>query len=245
MFSLTNSSMRDFEIIKGQQLHDILKQLVAQKTLINLVIPGIDYERLIILSCINTTNNTSIITIDPPEDLNEVISTHQVKSFEFKFRGKEGLRHHFIAQLISQDNRGLHLEEPVFLKRYQFRNSFRIKAPRGAELIVCIDDKKISMVIENISVGGVFCFCFNTHLKVLQTRKLLNNLQLIFTLKSECVLVPIQKAEVRRIEQEGRPNQFGIAYSFIQIKREAKRLLTHQIYELQREYLQNRLKIGE
>jgi hypothetical protein len=68
-------------------------------------------------------------------------------------------------------------------------------------------------------------------------------MELYFTFKNQCVNVSIQRTMIKRMEIRHRPKHFGLAFEFIQIKRDAKKLLVQQIYELQRAFLQNRLKI--
>ena len=71
----------------------------------------------------------------------------------------------------------------------------------------------------------------------------LTGMELYFTLKNQCVNVSIQRTIIKRIESRHRPKHFGVAFEFIQIKKDAKKILVQQIYELQRAFLQNRLKI--
>ncbi len=118
-----------------------------------------------------------------------------------------------------------------------------MKAPFDSHAIVAIDDNKIRMEIDNISLGGVYCYCRNKYKSLMAKDLEFSEMELYFTFKNQCVNVSIQHAVIKRMESRHRPKHFGIAFEFIKLKRDAKKILIQQIYELQRAFLQNRLKL--
>jgi c-di-GMP-binding flagellar brake protein YcgR len=49
--------------------------------------------------------------------------------------------------------------------------------------------------------------------------------------------------KVNRIEPHRRPKFFGIAFEFIRMQNDVRKKLVRYIYEMQRQYLQTRLKM--
>ena len=110
---------------------------------------------------------------------------------------------------------------------------------------IATDDAEIRLDIENISLGGVYCYCPAKYKARFSEQQPLENMELVLTLEHECTVVSIRQAQVNRIEAAPRPKHFGVAFEFMRVSRDAKKQLVKLIYELQRYILQNRLKFIE
>jgi hypothetical protein len=236
--------MQDFEKLENPKPLELIRLLREQRTLVNVVAPG-GYEGLTVITDFEPGAELPVFAIDPPNGLREAIKEAPAGALGFEFTGNDRLKHQFEAQLLRDDGKHLHFSVPDHIRRYQLRSNFRIKAPRGAELLVTIEEHQVSMVIENVSMSGVFCYCSNSFRELVESYPRLENVQLVFTFQSQCTMVPVAQAQLRRLESEPHPKKFGVAYQFERIKPEAQRFLRQQIYEMQREYLQHRLKLVE
>ena len=70
-----------------------------------------------------------------------------------------------------------------------------------------INDQQIRMEIDNVSLGGVFCYCRNQYKSLLVQGLELNELELYFTFHNQCVNVTIQRAMIKRLESRHRPER--------------------------------------
>jgi c-di-GMP-binding flagellar brake protein YcgR len=233
--------MQDYEVLDHPMVLELIRFLHAQRTLVNVVAAG-GYERLTVITDFTSGASRPVFVIDPPSGLREAIKEQPAAALEFEFTGDDRLKHQFDARLIRDDGQRLHFAIPDHIRRYQMRSNFRITTPHGAELLVTLQERHVSMAIENISISGVLCCCSNSHKELVESHPFVENVQLVFTFHFHCTMVPVAQAEMRRLESEARLKKFSVAYHFIQIKNEARQLLRHQIYEMQREYLQNRLR---
>jgi c-di-GMP-binding flagellar brake protein YcgR len=136
-------------------------------------------------------------------------------------------------------------ESPRWIERHQQRDNFRVKPIYPSKVILHLADSPIHMEIDNVSLGGVYCYCDNKFKPLFEQEDKHLDMDLSFTLRDDCLVIPIQGARVNRIESKHRPRQFGIAFEFIKVAKEARRILVQQIYELQREFLKKRLKVME
>jgi c-di-GMP-binding flagellar brake protein YcgR len=183
-----------------------------------------------------------IFDMDPPKGFIGAIADSKAKSIHFEFTSEDRVTHHFDADIKTVTKNNVTLLFPQFIHRHQQRDNFRVKVPFDAYAKLSIDDVELRMAIDNISLGGVFCLCPNKFKSKFNEQQLLNNMELIITLDTQCVIVGIQQVQVNRLEIKPQPKHFGIAFEFRRIKRKDKKVLVQQIYEFQRYFLQNRLK---
>ena len=230
--------MDPYEKIEGNKIIDLFNELYRHQVLIKVYVDGSDYEHLTVI----TDLEMDMVKIDPPRGLRSVLDEKQTTQLGFEFTGRDQLTHKFETRLQKTAEKEIWLQIPDHIRRYQFRNNFRIKAPRGAHLLVTIEKTDVRMVIDNISLGGIFCLCSNKHKPLVEANPDLTDLVLRFSFMDQNVEIQIYKATQKRLEPVSQPKRFGVAYEFTKVKSEAKRLLTQQIYELQREFLQRRFK---
>jgi c-di-GMP-binding flagellar brake protein YcgR len=232
--------MTTFENLDGDKLLTIFQQLVNQKIFVRVYLPQVDYESLTLVT--DTRDEDQAFRIDVPKGLHAAIEESKSEQLSFEFTSTDKVTHRFKSDIAAIAGSSIALRYPPFIQRHQQRDNFRIKAPFDSYATVMVEDKMIRMEIDNVSLGGVYCYCPNKHKPVMAQDLEMANMELIFTLKNQCSHVMIQKVAIKRVESRHRPRHFGLAFEFIKIKKDFKKQLVQLIYELQRAYLQNRLK---
>lgn len=236
--------MPTFENIEGDKLLVIFQQLISQKILIKVYLPSIDYESLTLITDAQNDAKQPTFRIDVPKGLQNALADTKSKNLSFEFTSSDKVIHRFNSNIESISGNGINLFFPDFIQRHQQRDNFRVKASFDSHALVTINGQQLRMEIDNVSLGGVFCFCRNQYKPLIVQGLELTDLELCFTFQNQCVNVTIQRAMIKRLESRHRPKHFGVACEFVQIRRDAKKLLVQQIYELQRAFLQNRLKMS-
>jgi c-di-GMP-binding flagellar brake protein YcgR len=234
--------MTTFENLDGDKLFSIFQQLVHQKILIKVHLPRVEYESLTLVTDTGDNGRRPTFLIDVPEGLQAAIEESESRQLSFEFTSTDKVIHRFKSDIATVGDSSISLFYPPFIQRHQQRDNFRIKAPFDSYTTVMVADTMIRMEIDNISLGGVYCYCPNKYKSVMGQDLELKGMELIFTLKNQCSHVMIQQAAIKRVESRHRPRHFGIAFEFIKVKKDYKKQLVQLIYELQRSYLQNRLK---
>jgi len=235
--------MQTFENIDGDKLLSIFQQLITQKIFIKVYLPQVDYESLTLVTDTRDDGRRPTFKIDVPKGLRRALSGTKSNRLSFEFTSSDKVIHRFNSNIEAISGSTISLFYPPFIHRHQQRDNFRVKVPFDSHAIVTIDEKKIRMEIDNVSLGGLYCYCQNKYKPLIAQDLELTGMELYFTFKNQCVNVPIQRTMIKRLESRHRPRHFGVAFEFIRIKKDARKLLIQQIYELQRAFLQNRLKI--
>ena len=234
--------MTTFENLDGDKLLSVFQLLVKQQILIKVYIPKVDYENLTIVTDTRANSRQHLFQIDVPKGLHAAIMESRSNKLSFEFTSDDKVTHRFTSDILATDRKTLSMLYPQIIQRHQQRDNFRIKAPLDSYATLSIENVKIRMEIDNLSLGGVYCFCHNKHKAAMPRGLELTDMELYFTLKNQCSCVRIKKTAVKRVESRHRPKRFGIAFEFKKISRDDKKLLVQLIYELQRLYLQNRTR---
>ena len=234
--------MTSYEHIDGPRLNTTFEDLADSRTLVKVSLAHGKFESLTVVEHTPMEDFKNIFTIDPPKGLLEAISASGSARLHFEFSSDDGVVHHFVSDIKTISSESICLHFPPFIQRFQQRDNFRIKVNSDAFVRLIIDACEIRMEIDNVSLGGAYCYCLKKHKPRFVEQPLLEGLELTITMPDECHVVPIEQAKVNRLESKPRPKHFGIALEFIRINRNAKKTLTQLIYELQRQQLQHRLK---
>ncbi len=237
--------MPTYENVEGEKLRQLFEQLINQQTLVNVSLPATDFESLTVLTGTREDGEILYFKIDLPDGLMAAMSKSPPEILSFEFTGEGQLTHRFDAKLKDISENSIWLRSPDTIQRYQMRDNFRIKVMRESYATFETENGQVKMEIDNISVGGVYCYCSNLHKPLMESYPIIKDLKLQVTAKTGCFLIPIEQALVKRMEPWMRPKHFGVAFEFVQINRETRKQLIQNIYDLQREFLQNRLKLGE
>jgi c-di-GMP-binding flagellar brake protein YcgR len=234
-----------YENIEGPKLLTLFHQLAGDKILITVSLAHSDFESLTVVTRTTKVGSEDIFFIDPPNGLIDAITDSKLNAIHFEFNSEDRVTHRFDAKIKKISHDSVSLLFPHFIQRHQQRDNFRVKVFYESYAKLLIDDTELRMAIDNVSLGGVYCLCQNKHKSKFQQAQILKDMELVMTLDTECLVVPIQKVQVKRFESKPLPKHFGIAFEFLRIKRSPKKLLVQQIYKLQRHFLQNRLKFLE
>jgi c-di-GMP-binding flagellar brake protein YcgR len=231
-----------FENIEGPKLLSIISQLVTDKTLIKVSLERSAYESLTLVTETRKSSPNHLFDIDPPKGLLEAVAENNSKVIHFEFTSSDGVIHRFDALIHGISDSQVILQLPSLIQRHQQRDNFRVKTVFDSHATLSIDDTELRMKIHNVSLGGIYCYCPTKYKPLFSVEQIHRNMTLFILMESECSVVPIEQVRVNRMESQHKPKQFGMAFEFIRIKRDARKTLVQQIYELQRYILQNRLK---
>lgn len=235
--------MPKFEYIDGPKLLGIFNQLTSDKILVKVSLANTAFESLTIVTRADKKGADAIFEIAPPKGLLGAVVESKAKSIHFEFTSDDGVTHRFDAEITNVSSKNVTLLFPEFIQRHQQRDNFRVKVYNDSYAKLVVEDVEIQMAIDNISLGGVLCLCLNKYKSKFSEQQLLDNLELFIMLHDESILIPIQRIKVNRFERKRLPKHFGIAFEFVRIKSEAKKILVRKIYELQRHFLQSRQKL--
>lgn len=230
------------ENIEGRKLFTLIDTLVRGKTLVNVSVPSHEYERLTLITDARQNRKTPIFQIDTPKGLLSALKQTNSIKLHFEFTSNDRVTHRFDSQIQKVSERGIWVVYPLFIQRYQMRENFRIKLLQESHAQLCIDDIDLRLPIDNISMGGVYCYCLNLYKHFFEVEAEVKDIDLYFTRKEECFIIQVALARIKRMESHVRPKHFGIAFEFLRISNAVRRRLTQLIYELQREFLQQRHK---
>ena len=235
--------MTRFETIEGAKIDAIFDHLIQERTLVKVSLPHSPYENLTLITAVKEDGKPKAFCIDPPEGLVENLRQTKTDRLAFEFTGPDQLLHRFEAFPTSGSETSIWFDYPQRIERYQMRNNYRVKAMAGSHADLNIGDQHVRMQIDNLSLGGVYCLCHKKIKPLLEIKQRLNHMELNIILKSGTFVSTIDKIQVIRIETQARPRYVGIAFEFIKMKKDVKKKLVQYIYELQREFLQSRLKM--
>jgi c-di-GMP-binding flagellar brake protein YcgR len=219
--------------------------LVTDKTLIKVSLERSAYESLTLVTKTRKSSSNHLFDIDPPKGLLEAVAENNSKMIHFEFSSSDGVIHRFYAVIDGLSDSQVILQSPSLIQRHQQRDNFRVKAVFDSYATLCIDDTELRMQIDNVSLGGVYCYCPTKYKPLFSIEQIHQNMTLLITMESECYVVPIEQVRVTRMESKPKPKQFGMAFEFMRMKRDARKTLVQQIYELQRYILQNRVKSAQ
>ncbi len=235
--------MSSYENIEGPKLNTIFSGLASEKTFIKVSVPHSAYESLTVVAQSVKDSSRNLFRIDPPKGLVDTLAQSNASQLHFEFSSKDGVAHHFDSEIKSITAEAVRLHFPSFIQRYQQRDNYRVKVLFESFAKLILSEDELRMEIENLSLGGVYCYCLNRHKSKFEENQSIEGLELYITMPDECYAVPVAKARVNRIEPKPKPKHFGIAFEFTRLERDSKKILVQQIYELQRQRLKHRLNL--
>jgi c-di-GMP-binding flagellar brake protein YcgR len=238
------TATQDYDILSGPEIDELLFQLFTDGSLIRVSAPEHDGEYLATICEIRPQDDAFEFKLEITTAFSDQLENDAVKHIVLEFTAKDRLPHRFESQIRSIGPTGIWLHAPDRIQRYQFRSNFRIKAPHGAQFKLCIKGSDVEMTIDNISMGGAYCFCSLEHKQLVVGTTRLKNGVLFFTRLDDCVEVFVKTARMKRHEIQERAGRIGVAYEFIQMETVERKKLLQQIYEFQRHYLKKRVRIS-
>lgn len=235
--------MTTFETIDGIKIDSIFDHLIGERTLVKVFLPQTTYEQLTLITDVREDQNSKAFRIDPPRGLMDNLRQAHVDRIAFEFTGPDQLLHRFEAPVTSSSDSSIWLEYPLKIARYQMRNNFRVKLRGDSFAELEIGQQKVRMEIDNLSLGGVYCVCKKKFKQVFDGANRLEDMTLKIALQDDIFISKIDAVRINRIEPHARPKFFGIAFEFIRMQNDVRKQMVRYIYEMQRQFLQTRLKI--
>jgi PilZ domain len=232
--------MTSYESITDRRVDELILDLIRNQTLVKVSTLNHAYEKLTVIIAADGEGADLSFKIDPPEGLISALRRDNQTVLKFEFTFNDRLPHRFEAPLREITDE-VWLQRPHQIQRYQLRNNFRIKTPANAHAIGRVQDNEIRMIIENISLGGAFCHCPKSAKSMVVKDQIMENLDLFFSFEGASQMVTVEQAVVKRLEGRTRPRHFGVAFEFVKVKPEVQKRLTQIVYDLQRNFLKNRL----
>ena len=95
--------------IQGQRLSELLRYLIAQKTILSVQLQGTEYERLTYILDITETANQTHLIIDLPEGFNNVAGRVSPWQLGFNFNGPDKLEYLFSVSGGELHDQGLRI----------------------------------------------------------------------------------------------------------------------------------------
>jgi hypothetical protein len=235
--------MTTFETIEGSKIDSIFDHLIQQRTLVKVSLPERSFENLTLITDLREENDSKTFRIDPPKGLIENLRQASTEWLAFEFTGPDQLLHRFEAPAALFSEPDLWFAYPLKIARYQLRENFRVKVAGDSYVELEIDEEKVRMSIDNISLGGVYCLSKKKFKPLFDEDRRLKDMTVKVALNNDAFISTIDLVQVKRIEPHVRPKFFGIAFEFIKMKNDAKTRLVRYVYEMHRQYLQTRLKM--
>ncbi len=235
--------MTSFETIEGMKIDTIFDHLINKKVLVKVSLPDSTYENLTLFTAVKKDQKLKEFRMDPPKGLIDNLRQAQSDRLAFEFTGPDQLLHRFDAAPTAVSDSAMWLEFPQQVARYQMRDNFRVKVLAGSYAELRIDELAIRMEIDNLSLGGVYCLCKKKFKPLFEMEHRFEMMTLSVALKNDTFVSTIDSVQVKRIEPQSKPRYFGIAFEFTKMHNDVRKNLVQYIYEMQRQFLQTRLKM--
>ena len=236
------------EKITGEKIKETLLWVHQNNTFIEARFPHSDDGELTIISDIKTQKDDIYLVFEKPRHLTTALSGKKSESVEFQYTGTDNILHTFVVPNYILSSNEMWVKFPSEILRHQRRTAFRLDVPNGTRLIFEKNRTPYKIIVSNISLGGSFgtLLFFQKDTNdgiILQKEESLENLKLIVPALQDSKPVYIQKARLLRQKTNKTSGDQQYAIQFISINKQQEKLLTDIIYDLQRQYLKNRLRI--
>lgn len=214
-------------------------------TFIRLQMAGGEYERIVIVSDVQTTAGIPLIAIDCPAGLTDVLTSSENLKLNFEFTGEDQLRYRFGAEEVFLHGDTLRIPLPNDLRRVQRRSDYRLPAPVGALFYFTAGGQRKRVKMLDVSVSGASGILLSIKngapqtppVKVGQT---ILHLKLEFKIGEETRFIPVRECAVRRIEDLPRKGRYRLAVTFTRMDAEHRDQLRKILYNEQRHLLKIR-----
>ncbi len=233
--------------MKKEFIDKALTELRRQRTLVKMQMTREDFECLTMITGVRKKDNIEYFVIDYPAEFEEISDGSKQKVlFEFTDPDKQ----HFVFETVLQEKveGEIWVRRPERLERLQRRKNFRIDVPEGTHIRVRGGAAEFERQVLDVSLGGTLIVIAlekedQQMPSILGVGDELMNLELIFPFDQGGKVVRVQKAEVVRLEGDGSDGLHQCAMEFTKIRMGDEKSLTEIIYNVQRQFLRERLKV--
>lgn len=239
--------MSDLDRIQGKKRLDVFNKLKKEKTLVKMQILSAEYDQLTIITGVRTEGDIPFLLIDCPKNLNDEVEDLDKVGINFEFSEKDGVRFTFKCiggKILDKD---LWVSFPDYIERIQRRKDFRLWFSDGTIIHFKMDSVRYKMFLKNVSMGGAYVEISmikneDKEIPSFNPGDILMDIDLMFPLEEEEVKVHIDKASIIRASELEKQKGFSLGLQFIEIEKNEMNILKGIIYNLQRSFLQRRLK---
>jgi len=233
--------------IKGKNRIDVFKQLKKEKTPIRMKMQRPDYEELITIADVRTKSKAPFFSISLPKNFNYVTVDLEKRPIDFEFNSTDGIQFVFICaggQILDKE---IWIPFPEFIEQIQRRRDFRLGFQEGTILNFEVNSVKYKMNLINLSMGGASAEIpaikdETRKFSVLKSGDNPLDVNIVSFSEEGNLEVCIKKASIIRVDEPKNNNRYRLGLQFMDIEKEEVHKLKKMIYDLQRYFLQRRLK---
>jgi len=232
----------EIDRISEKQIQDLLKQLEKQRTVLTLNLPGLDYERLTIVTGFKKIDNIPHFLIDYPREFKEKIGEARNQLIKLEFIGLDKIQYVFRSIVTGIAPDGILIKFPEYIERIQRRRFFRIAPPLGTKLIFLWNAERLALDVIDISEGGAL---INQEKKGEKTKGLavsdyLADVSFFCPEKGFKLKVAVEKAVIKRVAPDAETGRQHYAVQFLNMNQKETSKLNNFIHSYQREILRRR-----
>ena len=229
--------------IQGETALEVFRQLKRQRTTLRIHVLGRGYERLSIVTGIESRNGQGFLLLDLPARFEDELPECEGLRVQLEFADKDRIPHSCRTVIHRAEGDDLWLALPPSLERIQRRRHFRVEPPQGTRIVFPFLGRETEVPVLNLSLGGGLVISpkrGEIRSLSLEPGMTLRDLRLLGSMEERKLEVSIRTAEVIRVEQVPESSRVHFALRFLRMEREAEQLLDRFIYYSQRRLLKKR-----
>lgn len=233
--------------IQGQEkLIRAFEELQGRKTPVRFHVMGREYERLTIVTGVESREGRVFVLVDLPNRFHSDVPDGVGERVHLEYADKDKILHSCRTEISRVDGDDLWLVLPDSLDRIQRRRHFRVEPPTGTRVVFSLQGRNIDSPVLNLSMGGGLLISPAGEEKdsglplALKAGMVLYDLLLVGAMEGEKLEVKIKSAEVIRVTKVSETKRLSFAVQFSGLGREGATLLERFIYYSQRRLLRKR-----
>ena len=240
--------MENTELIQGDAVLQLFKDLQQKKTPLKVKLANGDYEHLSHLKKIRKRLRNNYFLIEYDQDFLAAAENLEELDLKIEFTGEDGILYVFHTKDSDVYRDMIWLKFPESVNRYQRRSLFRLEAPHGTRLFFEINAIRYKLLVINVSLGGTLGVLVSLTKQMEQELTLkepltLENLELVFPSKNDKddeSKVSIKSGQIIRQDRNPQTKKYECAIEFKEIIETEQKKLTELFYQWQRDYLRKR-----
>lgn len=229
--------------VQGNKRIRIFKDLRANKIPMRFYLLGRAYERLTIVTGMESKDGKVYLLVDTPNGFEGDVPDSVGENVQLEFTDQDRIPHSCRTVITEVDGQDLWLPLPSYLKRSQRRRHFRVEPPHGTRMVFAFNGKEVETPVLNISMSGSLLLGPKKDAsKGLQFYKgaKISSIHLVANQDGQLSTINIQKAEIMRLEKNENTNRTNFAIHYREIERLDEKELEKFIYYCQRRLLKKR-----
>lgn len=240
--------MAHFEKITDSAVTSVLETLIQHKIPLKLTLLNTDYENQTHIIALTDRNEAPQMIMDIPKGFEKAAANVDVWKIHFEFIGLDRIHYAFATHGGNMAGQRIVLKPPQELERKQRRELFRLNAPSDTRLYILKDANRLELQVMNISIGGSLAALVQTKADMpadspFAVDQLLKGVALEFPAEIMQRPIQIKAVQIKRIEHNSETKRYEMGLEFLKISAGEQKRLTDLIYELQRQYLRQRLPL--